>query len=239
MTTTPGEIVNLALLDSGVLGQGQIASGPDTANAFKRLNFMVASWNRKRWLIYNLVDTIIPSTGAISYSVGTGGDFNIPRPDRLEDGCYLRQQESPDNVDYPLQLLTSHEDYNRIRLKNTGTFPQYVFYDSGFPLGLAYFWPVPQAATYQLNILTKNAISAFTSLGQVIQLPDEYQAALLYNLQVRLRAAYRLPPDPVIIGLAKDALNVIRNANTQIPTRRMPSGVMTRRFGYNVYSDDA
>lgn len=238
MTTTPGNICALALLDAGIIGQGQTASPEDTNNAFTRLNMMLAQWSRKRWLIYNLVDTLIPSTGALYYTVGPGGDFNIPRPDRLEDGCYMRQNTGSAAVDYPMTLLTSHEDYNRIRLKAMGTFPSVVFYDSGYPLGNVYWWPVPQATTYSLSILTKNTISSFTNLAQVISLPDEYQAALLYNLQIRLRAAYRLPPDPIIIGLAKDALNVIRESNTQIPTRRMPGTVVNSRgWGYNVFSD--
>jgi hypothetical protein len=227
----------LALLDSGAIGQGQIPSSEDTNNAFTRLNMMVAQWNRKRWLIFNLVDTAFTSTGAESYTVGAGGNFNIARPDRLEDGCFLRQLNNTQQVDYPLRLLPSHEDYSRIRLKSMGTFPQIVFYDSAYPLGSVFFWPVPQVSTYQLHILTKTPLNAFTSLAQTIQLPDEYQAAILYNLQVRLRAAYRLPPDPVIIALAKDALNLIKNSNTQIPLLRMPSTVIGRGAGYNVYSD--
>ena len=252
MTTTPGQIIGLALLDCGVLGQGQIATATDTNNALTRCNWMLSEWNRKRWLIYNLVDTLIPCTGQISYTVGPGGDFDIPRPDRLEDGCYLRQGSStneetiltleatPGNplqalltgaplevgpgtqsnpgvltVDYPLKLLHSHEDYNRIRIKNMGTFPQVIFYDSAYPLGNVYAWPIP-ASNYSLSILTKNVLIAFTDLAAPILLPDEYQNAIYYNLIVRLRAAYRLPADPVFIGLAKDALNVIRNANTQI-----------------------
>ena len=270
MATTPGDIVNLALLDSGVIGQGQSASSEDTNNALTRLNFMLAQWNRKRWLVYNLVDTLIPSTGAVFYTVGVGGDFNIGRPDKLEDGNYLRQGtagtedetletfggndlETTDDdslfvapgspsgiqpVDYPMTLLQSHEDYNRIRIKYMGTFPQYVWYDAAYPYGKVYFWPVPQANTYSLSILTKAQISIFSSLGQPILLPEVYEAALLYNLQVRLRLAYRLPVDEGIVMLAKDALNTIRQSNTQIPTRRLP-GVVTNRAGwsYNVFSD--
>lgn len=268
--TTPTDIISLALLDSGVLGQGQTASAEDMNNGLTRLNYMMAGWNRKRWLLYNLVDTLIPSTGAVFYTVGVGGDFNIGRPDKLEDGNFLRQgsagtedetletsgsddlETSDDDslfvgagtpsgqlpVDYPLTLVQSHEDYNRIRLKTMGTFPQYVFYDSAYPLGKVYFWPVPQANTYSLNILTKVQISNFNDLGQDIALPQVYEAALLYNLQVRLRIAYRLPVDAGMVDLAKDALNTIRNSNTQIPTRRMPGAVVNSRgWGYNVFSD--
>jgi hypothetical protein len=171
--------------------------------------------------------------------VGPGGDFNTPRPDRLEDGNYLRQfnTNTGNAVDYPMQLVSSYEDYNRVRLKSMGTWPSVVFYDSGWPLGTVYWWPVPQATTYGLNILVKNQIAQFASLSTTINLPPEYFAALSYNLQVRLRVAYRMPPDPAMIALAKDALNAVRGANIQVPTMRMPPSVIGAQRAYNVFSD--
>lgn len=238
--TTVGDLITLALQDSGVFGDGQVPSATDSNNALTRLNWLVAQWNRKRWLIYDLTSVGVTSTGAESYSVGPGGDFNTARPDRLEDGNFLRQLNTGNSqqVDYPLELLGSKEDYNRIRLKSMGTWPSAVFYDSNWPLGQVFFWPVPQATTYELFILVKNQISQFDSLTQTINLPPEYEVALSYNLQARLRLAYRMPPDPEINAMAKEALNVIRLANTQVARLRMPSAVVNRQYAYNVYSDE-
>jgi len=190
-------------------------------------------------LVYNLTDVFVTTTGAESYTIGPGGNFNTPRPDRLEDGCFLRQvaQSGIEQIDYPLQLLSSHEDYNRIRLKTMGTWPSIMFYDSNWPTGTIYAWPVPQANLYELHILVKNQLTQFTSLTQTINLPPEYEVALSYNLQVRLRVAYRMAPDPAMIELAKDALNVIRGANVQVPTMKMPPAVIGAQRSYNVYSD--
>lgn len=200
---------------------------------------MISQWNRKRWLVYNLTDVSVTTNGNESYTIGPGQSFDTPRPDRLEDGCFLRQiaTSGVQQIDYPLELLPSHEDYNRIRLKTMGTWPSIIFYDSNYPIGTVYAWPVPQANQYELHILVKNQITVFTSLTQTINLPPEYEAALYYNLQVRLRAAYRMPADPIIIGLAKDALNVIRNANVQTPSMKMPPSVIGAQRSYNVYSD--
>lgn len=237
--TTVNDFLTLALIDSGVLGQGQIAQAEDIQNALTRANYMVGQWNRKRWLVFNLTDVSVVTTGAETYSIGPGQDFNTPRPDRLEDGCFLRQlaQSGVQQIDYPLQLLSSHEDYSRIRLKTMGTWPSIIFYDSNWPTGTIYAWPVPQANQYELHILVKHQITAFTSLTETINLPPEYEAALSYNLQVRLRVAYRMPADPVMIELAKDSLNVIRGANVQVPTMKMPPSVIGAQRSYNVYSD--
>lgn len=237
--STVSDFLTLALIDSGVLGKGQIPQAEDIQNALKRVNMMIAQWNRKRWIVYDLTDVSITSTGAVSYSIGPGQQFNTPRPDRLEDGNFIRQLNTgpPNQVDYSLQLLSSREDYNRIRLKTMGTWPAIVFYDSNWPTGQVYFWPVPQANLYSLHILVKNQLTQFVNLTDTINLPPEYEAALSYNLQVRLRVAYRLPPDPVMIELAKDALNVIRGANVQVPSMKMPPAVIGAQRSYNIYSD--
>lgn len=236
--TTPAELIALALIDAGIYGQGQTASAEDTNNAFKRLNWMLSQWSRKRWLVYHLIDVSLTSTGAQSYTIGAGGNFNTPRPDRLE-AAFVRQllPSGQNQIDYPLEVLQSREDYNRIALKTMGTWPSLVFYDSDYPLGNLYVWPVPAASQFAIHLGLKQTLAQFTSLAQDINLPPEYEGALFYNLVIRLQASYKIPPDPMIVALAKDGLNVLRGANTQIPTLRMPSAVTNRGRFYNVYSD--
>jgi hypothetical protein len=235
--TTPNDIINQALKTSGVLGIGQTAAFEDTNDAFFLLNLMISQWNRKRWLVYHLIDVAFTSTGAVSYTVGPGQNFNCPRPDRIESAFFRQQIQSiPNQIDYPLEILESREDYNRIALKQLTSFPNYVWYDSAFPIGFLYPWPVPQANIYEVHISVKETLPQFTSLAQQINLPPEYFACILYNLAARLRPAYQLPPDPTIIGLAKDALSVVRGANTQIGRLTLPIEIL-RPGIYNVYSD--
>ena len=237
--TTPADIIKLVLKDTGVIGVGQTAAAEDTNDCFDTLNMMLGEFNSKRWWIFHLLDLPLVSTGAQSYTVGTGGDFNTPRPDRLEDGCYFRQlvaASSPNKIDYPLEILESYEDYSRIGLKQLTTIPQYIFYDPGYPLGTVYSWPVIQATQYELHIMVKSQLSQFANLASAINLPPQYYAALRYNLAARVRMMYQLPADPQIIGLAQDTLNTIRNMNAAVPRLRMPAGVR-RGQKYNIYSD--
>lgn len=235
--TTPLDIINLALKQAGVLGVGQTANSEDVNDAFTLLNFMLAQWNRKRWLIWRLVTTAKVSTGAQSYTVGIGQDFDVARPDRLES-AFFRQivQSTPNQIDYPLEIIEARETYNQIALKQLVSFPSYIFYDSAYPVGSVYPWPIPQANIYSVHITTKEVLSEFTSLGQAISLPHEYYAAILYNLSARLRPAYQLPADVQLVALAREALAVIRGANTQIPRLLMPTDLM-RGGIYNPYSD--
>ncbi len=89
--TTPLDIIQMALKDAGALGVGQTPLAEDVDDAFLRLNWMVSTWARKRWLIWHLVDVACLCTGRQSYTVGPGGDFSLPsRPSRLE-AAFVRQ----------------------------------------------------------------------------------------------------------------------------------------------------
>jgi hypothetical protein len=235
--TTPNDLLTLALKDAGVVGIGQTPLAYDMNDAFTRLNYMMAQWQRKRWLIYHLVTYSINSTGAQTYTIGPAGNIVTPvRPDKIESAYFTQFSSNPLPVDYPLRLIDAREDYNNITLKTLTTFPEYLFYDSGWPLGVLYPWPIMQSGLYTLNVTVKEQLSQFTTLTQTINLPLEYLAALHYNMCVRLRAAYQMPADAALVALAKDALNVIRNANAQIPLLKLPKE-LARSGIYNIYSD--
>lgn len=233
---TPNTLLTLALKHAGVLGVGQTALAEDMNDALDLCNAMLSQWQRKRWIIWHLVDVSVVSTGAQSYTVTTGGSFNVARPDRIES-AFLRQVNVGTNpVDWPLEILESREDYSQVRLKSLTSFPQYVFYDAAFPTGVLFPWPIPQASIYEVHIQVKEQIGQFASLAATINLPSEHLAAVLYNIAKRLRIAYQLGPDPELNDMAKESLNVLRQANAQIPRLKMPDQLI-RKGSYNVYSD--
>jgi hypothetical protein len=234
--TTPQGIITLVLKNIGVLGVGQTPAAEDLNDAFAVLQMMLGGWQQQRWLVYHLVDVEKVSTGAQSYSVGTGGDFDTLRPDMIQ-AAYFRQlfTSGQQPVDIPFTIIPSREDYNNIALKNLGTYPQYLFYDATWPLGTIYLYPVPAASLFQIHLTVKESLQSITSLTQTIQLPPEYRDAIFYNLSVRLRPMYQLPPDPVLIGLAKSSLSVIRTANTQIPIAEVPQ-LPGNSGWFNIYS---
>src|ERR1035437_6867747 len=240
--TSAADIVRLALKDAGVLGVGQTASAEDTNDVFDTLNLMLAQWSIKRWLVFHELDMSVVSTGAVSYTVGPGGDINTgsaQRPDHLENGCFFRQlitASSPNQIDYPLSILESREDYSRIGLKQLSSIPQYIFYDRTMPLGSIYPWPVPSAVRYEIHIAVKDQLQQFANLADTISLPNQYKAALRYNLGATIRPLYQMPPDPSLTVLAMTSLNAIKNSNAAIPRLRIP--VRIGRGGiYNPYSN--
>lgn len=206
---------------------------------FRQLNWLLSQWNRKRYLIYQLVDSKVNSTGQQTYSIGPTGDVVVPvRPDKLEAAYMVQLNVAPGNpVSYPLRVLDTYEEYSRVSLKLLKTWTQWVFLNPGIPNGTLFPWPVTQQG-YELHFITKQVLLRYATLADLVALPEEYEMALYYNLKVRFRADYRLEMDPVDIGLAKESLNVLRGANSQISSMQMPRAIRAVRNKYNIYSDD-
>ncbi len=287
---TTGDLIRLALRSTGVTGVGQSPTADDATDCLAFLTMLVAQWQRKRWLVWDLADTAVVSTGAASYTVGlatpilgpatfglfpvsyvglapgtvwndggtlaiipggstaiwpalvpgvisagTNGAFAVARPDRIES-AFARLLPSGGGlaVDFPLGIIESREDYNEIGLKGLSTFPSAVFYDSAFPVGLLYFWPIPAAGQFELHIATKASLPVYTYLTDLLNVPPEYIEAMLYSLAVRISMNYGQQPNPGHVAALRASLNTLRQANTQIATLDMPAGVTGRRGGSGV-----
>lgn len=232
------DLIALTLKDAGVVGIGQTPQAEDTNDALTRLNQMLYQWQVKRWLVFHLVTLSKTATGAQSYTVGPGGDFNISvRPDKLEaPGNFIRQLSGAGNeVDYGLKLIDAREEYNQISLKSLSSFPQAVFYEATLPLGRAYIWPIPDSQ-YAIHLLMKAVLTGTLTLNDTPVIPNEYLEAMRLNLAVRTRIAYQMTPDVMLNGLANEALNTIRNANTQVPALQVPIELRRPRL-YNILAD--
>jgi hypothetical protein len=235
------QLLTNALIDAGVVGIDEAIEQPILNRALTQVNWLLAQWARKRWLVYRIQDYSVVATGANSYTVGNGQNINInPRPDRLEY-AFLRFLNSPPgnnlNVDIPLDIIQSHEDYSRITVKNIGTLPWRIFYDPEWPVGILLPWPVPQSGLYEIHVGFKVVLPRFQSLQQQINFPPEYESALNWCLVRRLRVTYQMPPDPTIDSLARDALNVIRLANQQVGTLVLPPFLRNQSRAYDYRSD--
>ncbi len=162
------------------------------------------------------------------------------RPAKIES-AFLRQIQisQPNQVDYPMSILQSQEDYNRIAIKQLSSFPGAVYLDPAWPLANLFCYPVPQASIYSINVSVLEQLPAsFATLATPINLPFEYYSAIMYNLAVRLRPPFQIPtyPGDPLPGLAKNALNVLRGANTAIARLHMPAELV-RPGIYNIFSD--
>lgn len=234
--TTPVELINLALKQSGVLGVGQSASADDLQDCFKILQMMLGIWQTERYMLYHLINLSVPCTGAQSYTVGPGSDIAMTsRPNEITTAFIRLPATGALRADYALGILRAREDYDRIAAKTQGSMPSFLFYDSGFPLGTLYPWPVP-SNIYELHITVLDRFQTFASVADTFLLPAEYEEAIMWNLACRLRPMYGMQPDPSLVALARAALNRLQAANVQVP-RMGIDPILTSGGRYNIYTD--
>lgn len=226
LISTTGDLITFVLRASGINGIGQTPSAEDSNTGLQMLVNLIAQWQKKRWLTYVLQEVSVPSsTGEQSYTIGPAQQFDCARPDYIAAAFVRILGTNPTLVDYPIDVIDSREEYSRIAVKTLQTMPAAVFYESGWPTGRLWWWPVPPAAQYGLYINVKSALPSYRMLTDPIGLPPEYLEALVWSLCVRMQMAYGLPARPDHAMAMNQALQVIRQANTQIPEMQMPAGL--------------
>src|SRR5690348_534673 len=121
---TAGDLIAKSLRAAGIIGVGQTANAEDINDGLDVLRMILAEWQRRRWLVFDEQEVVLTSTGATSYTVGPGGDFDVARPDRIEN-AFVRivgiGNSSQSQVDLPLTIIAAKEDYARIAVKNLVT----------------------------------------------------------------------------------------------------------------------
>lgn len=233
------DLITLALKNAGVIGVGQTASAEDMNDACQMLNAMISQWQRRRYLVYHLKDMSVTATGAESYSVGQNGDFDISSRPASIKGAYARQviNANPNQIDYQIRILPSRETYAQIAMKSLQSFPQWAWYDAAYPLGSLFVYPVI-SSQFEIHILVEEILQTVENLTDAMNIPPEYTEAMLYNLAIRLSAAWASPLNPAVVGLAKASLETLRTANAQVPIMQMPRGLVSAAR-YNIFSDSA
>jgi len=237
---TAQQIVFLALRMAGRINDQQSVAdaSKDVDDAFSLLVMMLGQWQRKRWLVWNEQELSVVSTGNDFYTIGPGQDFDSPRPDKIHAAwCRLQPFSGPNAVDLPLSIIEAKEDWATIAIKDLKSIPAAVFYDSSFPTGRVYFWPVPSAAHYEMHLVVKATLPIPATVNDTMELPPEYLDAVVNNLAVRIAVSMGGQQiSPVLLAQARASLETVKLANTQIPLLSMPSALSGHRGDVSSWS---
>lgn len=162
--TTARDFITLCLREAGVSGVGQTPLPEDITDGFTLLSRMLSQWQKRRWLVPNLIDISAVGNNAKSNLIGPGQFYNTKRPDKIQAAYFKQITGNADSVSFPLTPIWSYEDYAKIALKNLNSWPVYYFYDGAFPYGNVYIWPIPSSA-YEIHLLMKGPINFVMQLS--------------------------------------------------------------------------
>lgn len=212
--TTARDIIKRALQRNGVLTKNESPSGDEASDGLSMLNDMIGSWSNDSLLIYARVSESFPLTGAASYSIGSGGDFDTERPLQI-----LTAFTRIGDTDYNISIVPDIA-YDGINQKSlSSSYPEILMYQAGFPLGTITLYPKPTTGT--LHIRSEKQLSEFATLDTDVDLPPGWNRALIYNLSLELAGEYGQPVDEATYQLAMDALSKIKTAVARNKTMDM------------------
>jgi hypothetical protein len=229
--TTVVDVITQALVDSGVLDDGETASAAEASRALDLLNQMLALWAIDNVNVYAQQETSFSPTGALSYTVGTGANVNMTRPSRI-DGAFWRLN----GIDTPLTMLDTFEQYESISQKTQAGEPEYAFYLPSYTTGTLYLYPQPSTGT--VHLLSNVALPTASVLADTITLPPEYILPIRSNLALLVAGTYGAPIRPAIAAVAGSSLRLLKRNNLRIKPLTMPGAIPVSGGSGNIIGGD-
>ncbi|MRT30815.1 hypothetical protein [Herbaspirillum sp. CAH-3] len=227
--TTVFRIIELALRDINTVGEDEQLSPSIISDALDTLNQMIAQWTTEKQYVYAQKVVMFSANGSGSYTIGPGGTIDIALPAKIDAASWRDGL-----VDFPLQVVDSLEEWERIGVKTLSGVPLGVFFQRLYPVGNLLVWP--QAQSGQIRLVTRVGLDGYTSLTNDMMIPPEYQLAVRYSLAELMSMSLGVPISPDILRQAANARRVMKRQNTTVLKLDMPPGVPYRRI-YKIYSD--
>lgn len=206
--TTARDLIKDALRKIHVLGKGQSLDSDEADDALRLLNSMLAMWSVKGDLVYTSSKETFSLTGAGTYTIGTGLDFNTIAPLYITS-AYVTSGD----IDYSLHWIDDKE-YSSISDKDiSSSVPKFYFYD-GNPTARLYLYPVDSGVT-SITINSVKPLASFASLSAVYDMPAEYEIAIVYNLALLIAPEYEKQASMQVSKTASESLKAIRTQNNR------------------------
>lgn len=205
----------------GALGGGETPTADEQTDGLTALNSMLDAWSVQGLNVYQIAQASYTwSSGQVSQTIGSGGDFAGSRPTHIE-GAFQRESD----IDYPINIATEAQ-YSAIPDKATqSTIISWIYPDYGFPLVTLRAYPVP-SANVTVYLRTWTALQSFSAATTDLAMPPGYEDAVVFNLALQLAPEYQRTPPPHVFRRAATTLRAIKSTNVRAPSSRMEVAYM-------------
>jgi hypothetical protein len=235
VTTTTGNITTQRLLRAmmkaiGIVDIGNEPEPEQYIDALESVNMMLNTLAAGGLVIHHIITSSLTMTsGQSSYTIGTGGNFNIIRPNKIVGG-FTRDSSL---LDSPVRVI-DRDQFNRIGSKSDSGKPTLLYYDPKYPLGTVYFNCKPDYA-YTLSLDCLRPMAALTLADDPFSMPPEYEEFIKWNGAMRIASDYGVAPRADIVKLANDTMNNLTTQPVPMATFNGVPGVSGS--AYNITSE--
>ena len=217
--TTVGDIILTAGRKIGVNNMTQT----EVADCFTTLNLMLSQWAAMP-TVKNAVtrESFSVVNGTATYTVGSGGVIDTVWPVEIRS-AFIRENDN----DHPLYPISGKE-YAYTGEKSYSSRPQALYHERTYPLGTFMFWPTPDK-TYSVHLWSTKAFQTFSAIDDVLTVPPEYEAAIMWNLAVEMAPEFEKDPSSIVVHRAASTLGTIKLLNAK-PVPQIRTDVICRKY---------
>jgi hypothetical protein len=229
-----------AYLKIGYLGAGEIMNDADAELALRVANVMLDSWSLESLSCFATITqsfVLVPNIG--EYSIGPGGAIPGPRPTKINSGYGNAWTMDPSGNRYNLEVV-EEDRWNILTSATTvnANVPDYLWYDTQFPLGFINVWPLPNInwTTYFYSLAQ---LTEFATIASTFSFPPGYQKAIQDCLAVELWPyCFKAECRQDIVAIASKSKGNIKRANIrEVIAAYDPELISKSDSYYNVYTD--
>lgn len=211
------DVITQAARLAGVVGAGEALQGSDPQDCLTILQDLMDSWQAERLMIFAENSNTFPLTvGKQTYTLGTGGDFNIARPayiDRM--GVQILTGSLPAEI--PMNILDYNGWAHVVQKGIQANYPLNCWPDNSFPKNNLSFWVIPNTAC-NVVIYSWQPLLTWPDLAATdVTLPPAYSKAVKYNLAIDIGAAFHMPIDGAVAAQALIEKGKIKELNLPDP----------------------
>ena len=194
MTATAQVLIKGALRNIGAIATGETPTSDELADGLEALQMMLDHWSSKNIMIPYITNEAITTTGAESYTWGTGGTIATARPEAII-GAYV--------ADDRVLRIIDQAKYRQLRVSGNAGDTTWLWYSPEFPLGKLYIWPTGSETIYIDSLKPFTEPSLITSS---VAFPSGFDEAIKYNLAVRMASEYGRTVSQEVMSLALSGL---------------------------------
>jgi len=237
---TARDLITRSLRLIGVLGEAEAPTAQQAIDALGYLQDLIDAWSLERLTITTVARTTFPTVASTAtYTIGTGGTINVPRPVWIEHAD-LTLGTGTTAITVPLTVFSDQQWQARPNKALTGSQALGIFCDfthTAASLATITVWPVP-TAIQTIGLWLPTALVGPTALDTVLTYPKGYAKALRYNLGLELGPEFAVAPNPVIVELAQRSLAACKRGNTRLVELGLDPALVAPPV-YNIQTDGA
>lgn len=178
---TADRIITYAMVDAGLIAEGDTPTAAQYATYVNRLNDIINLWQTqgvKLWTNVDLSVTLVAGQGM--YTFGPSSGIVMTKPMRILDESYYMDANG---IKRPVSLI-GRQDYNRLST-NTQQGPiNQIYVDKQLTQLIVNTWLVPDANTAlgTLHVVLQQQITNLVTSSDTLSFPQEWFIALRWGL---------------------------------------------------------